>query len=363
MASRIFAITFFAIVVLLLYQIGIIFAPFLVPVLWAILLGRFAFPLYQRARLWCGGRPSLAAAVVTVGILIIAVVPLVYFTFLFVQQSMIAYSATLEWIQRGGAKEIPQYLGRIPIGGGLIQEQIDKYLIDGSAIEETLVEGTKTVGTVLLVKLSGVARNAFSVIVDAVVMLFTLFFVLRDGERLYARVYRLLPLPARHKDRFVRKLDGTMMAVMKGVILTAVAQSGLAGAAYLMLDVPFPLVMIALTALCSLLPFGGTALVWGPLAVYLFWAAAPWKAIVLAVWGTVVVVGMVDNVLKPMLIGRGTHLPTLFLFFSILGGLAAYGFIGMFIGPVVLAVLLTALHIYEEDYGTGWEASSKPKAV
>ena len=146
-----------------------------------------------------------------------------------------------------------------------------------------------------------------------------------------------------------------MTAVIKGVALTALAQGILAGMAYVALGVPFPLLMVALTALCSLLPVAGNGIVRGPLALYLlFWAGAIWKAIALVVWGALVVVGVVDNVLKPLFIGHGTRLPTLFLFFSIVGGLAAYGFIGMFLGPILLAVLNTALQIYDEEYGVRW---------
>ncbi|WP_447983224.1 AI-2E family transporter [Nitrospira sp. Nam74] len=145
-----------------------------------------------------------------------------------------------------------------------------------------------------------------------------------------------------------------MTAVVKGVVLTGLAQGLLAGIAYFALGVPFPLLMTALSALCAVSPFGGTALVWVPLAIYLFATASIWSAVALVAW-CVVVVGLVDNFLKPLLIGHDVQLSTLFLFFSIVGGLAAYGFIGMFIGPILLAVLMTALSIYEEEYETGWD--------
>ena len=90
-------------------------------------------------------------------------------------------------------------------------------------------------------------------------------------------------------------------------------------------------------------------LVWGPVALYLFWTGPLWKAIAMLVWGAGVVT-MADNVLRPMLIGKKAKLPVLFLFFSILGGLAAYGVIGLFLGPILLAILLTAIQIYREEY-------------
>jgi len=104
-----------------------------------------------------------------------------------------------------------------------------------------------------------------------------------------------------------------------------------------------------LTALLAPLPFGGTAIIWLPVALYLYWVAPLWKAIVMLAWGAGVIT-MVDNFLRPMLIGKDAQLPVLFLFFSIIGGLAAYGMIGLFFGPILLAILMTAIQIYREEY-------------
>jgi predicted PurR-regulated permease PerM len=352
--AQIFGLAFFAILVLLLYQIAVIFTPFLVPVLWAIMLTRMAYPLYRRTYQLLNGRASLAAALVTTGIMLLGVLPVVYLTFLLVQQSIVAYMATSAWIEHGGLKQLPQYLGALPVGGSTMQEQIGRYITEGGATEDSIVQGVKGMGGFLLTRLSGFARNAASFAVDFFIMLFTLFFLLRDGARLYQRGYRLLPLRPEHKQQFFTKLDHTITAVVKGVVLTALAQGLLAGIAYFALRVPFPLLMTALSALCALLPFGGTALVWIPLAVYLVATGSTWSAVALVAWA-VVVVGLVDNFLKPLLIGHDVQLSTLFLFFSIVGGLAAYGFIGMFIGPVLLAVLMTAVGIYEQEYEAGWD--------
>jgi predicted PurR-regulated permease PerM len=180
--------------------------------------------------------------------------------------------------------------------------------------------------------------------------LFVLFFFYRDGERMYRRLYRLLPLEERHKREFVTRLDTTLTTVVKGVVFIAITQGILAGMAYWALGVPFPLVLTSLTAFLSVLPLGGTALIWAPAALYLFATAATWKAITMLAWGTVVVVTVVDNFLKPQLIGRGSDVPILFLYLSLLGGLALYGVVGVFIGPILLAILVSAVRIYEEEY-------------
>jgi predicted PurR-regulated permease PerM len=231
--------------------------------------------------------------------------------------------------------------------------------VAGSGYEGSIVEGTKTAGAFLLTQISGLARDAVSLAFDLAIMLFTLFFFYKDGRGLFGRIYYLLPLEERHKEKVFNRLNSAMAAVVKGVLATSLLQAVLAGGAYVVLGVPFALVLAAITALLSLLPVGGTALVWVPVAGYLFVSGPIWKGIAMVAWGGLVVVGLIDNVLKPLFIGHGTQLPTLFLFFSILGGLATYGFIGVFLGPILLAILLTAIHIYEEEYQTKGPVTQK----
>jgi predicted PurR-regulated permease PerM len=212
-----------------------------------------------------------------------------------------------------------------------------------------MLQNVKGLSVFLVSQLSGVAANAFLLIANFLVMIFALFFFFRDGRRLYEQAYRTIPLDEAHKAKIFSRLDLTITAVVKGVLVTALIQGALAGIAYATLGVPFPVFLMALTMLLAPLPVGGTSLIWGPVTVYLFVTAPLWKSIAMAAWG-VGVVTMADNVVRPLLIGKGAQLPVLFLFFSILGGLAAYGLVGMFLGPILLAILLTALQIYREDY-------------
>jgi len=137
--------------------------------------------------------------------------------------------------------------------------------------------------------------------------------------------------------------------VVKGMLVTAVVQGLLAGAAYIALGVPFPVVLTALTIILAPIPFGGTALVWGPVVLYLLWAGTAGKALIMVVWG-VGVVSMVDQFLKPWLIGQNVQIPILLLVLSVLGGLALYGILGLFVGPILVGLLMTAVQIYRDEY-------------
>ncbi|MGZ8366991.1 MAG: AI-2E family transporter [Nitrospira sp.] len=352
MQHQLFVLAFFLVLLALFYQIAVIFSPFLVPVLWAIIIARMTNGLYVKLVHLLRGRDALAAGLLTFAIMFLVIFPILSLTVLLVQETTIAYRSVVEWVQAGGMKQLPEYLGKIPLAGRFIQEQLGTFVVAGSGYEGSIAEGTKTVGTFLLTQISGLARDAVSLTIDLCIMLFTLFFFYKDGSGLFWRLYYLLPLEERHKEKVFNRLNSAMAAVVKGVLATSFMQAVLAGGAYVVLGVPFALVLAAITALLSLLPIGGTALVWVPVAGYLFVSGPIWKGIAMVAWGGLVVVGLIDNILKPLFIGHGTQLPTLFLFFSILGGLAAYGFIGVFLGPILLAILLTAIHIYEEEYQT-----------
>ena len=351
MQHQLFVLAFFLVLLVLFYQIAVIFAPFLVPVLWAIIIARMTHGLYVKLVHLLRGRDTLAAGLLTFATMFLVVFPIVSLTVLLVQETTMAYRSVMEWVQAGGMTQLPEYLGKIPLAGRFIQEQLRTFVLAGSGYEGSIAEGTKTGGTFVLTQISGLARDAFSLTIDLSMMLFTLFFFYKDGRGLFWRLYYLLPLEERHKQKVLIRLNSAMAAVVKGVLATSFMQAVLAGGAYFVLGVPFALVLAAITALFSLLPFGGTALVWVPVSGYLLVSGPIWKGIAMAVWGSLVV-ALVDNVFAPLFIGHEMQLAPLFLFFSIVGGLAAYGFIGVFLGPILLAILLTAIHIYEEEYQT-----------
>jgi predicted PurR-regulated permease PerM len=180
-------------------------------------------------------------------------------------------------------------------------------------------------------------------------MLFTLFFLFRDGPQTWDTIFRAIPLEEEHKAKIFERLNTTMKAVVRGTLLTAVAQGATAGVTYYLLGVPFSVFLGALSGLLSLLPVGGTAIVWAPVALYLLFSGAVAKGVILIGVG-LGLVGLMDNLLQPLLVGGKARLPVLPLFLASLGGLAYFGFLGLFLGPVLLAVVLVTFVIYQEEY-------------
>jgi len=349
MRHQVLALSFLAFLALLLYNAALIFAPFVKPILWAAIIVHTTIGLHTRLVHLLHERETLSASLLTFVVMFLGVVPAVYLGFVLVQQSIVAYQALAEWAEHDGFSHLPQYLRYLPIVGDSLQAHASEFLKTGD-MQEALLGVTKSVSSFLVEHVAEWAGDVVGVVMDFFVMLFVLFFFYRDGDRMYRRLYHLLPFEERHKREFFTRLSVTLTTVVKGIVFVAITQGILAGLAYWALGVPFPLVLASLTALLSVLPVGGTTLIWAPVALYLFATGSTWKAITMATWGTIVVVTIVDNFIKPQLMGRGSDVPMVFLFLSILGGLELYGVVGAFVGPILLAILVSAVRIYEKEY-------------
>jgi predicted PurR-regulated permease PerM len=347
---QLFTVTFLLVFLLLLWELGLILRPFFSPILWAVILATATYPLYLRLFGRVGQHENVAAGIMTGGVLIIAVIPALYSMILAGQQGVQAYEQASEWLKGGHLNDLGALFAKVPGVGGLSQELVGRLIVAGGGqVEGSLMEGGKAVSTFLLSQGVDFARNALLLATDFLIMLFTLFFVFRDGPHAYATIFRAIPLEDAHKTKIFERLNSTIKAVVRGTLLTAVAQGATAGVAYYLLGVPFAIFLGALSGLLSFLPIGGTAIVWMPVALSLLLSGAVAKGLILIGVG-VGLVGLMDNLLQPLLVGRQAHLPVLPLFLASFGGLAYFGFLGLFLGPILLAVVLETFVIYQEEY-------------
>lgn len=346
---QLFTAVFFALLLVLLYQILLMFKPFLFPVLWAALLAHTTFPLHERLSAWFGGRSTLSAATLTLVVLAVAVVPLSTMAVLLAQEAGDGEQAVRGWIESGAIHRLPDQLAALPVVGGLFRSVTAGTLFTPDTIEQGLIAVAKFLSGFFLDQVGGLLKNVFLLVSNFFLMLFALFFLYKDGPAWLTALHDLIPMDLSHKQKILARVDQTIRAVVKGMFLTAIVQGILAGLAYMALGIPFPVVLTALTMILAPLPFGGTALIWGPVAFYFFWTGAFWKGAIMLGWG-VGVVSMIDQFLRPWLIGQEVQMPVLLLVFSVLGGLALYGLIGLFIGPLLVSLLMTALQIYREEY-------------
>jgi predicted PurR-regulated permease PerM len=247
---------------------------------------------------------------------------------------------------------IQQALGRLDQLFGIEEAQIRGWFEQGAS--EMLQSMAQFGGKVFLGAIGGV--------VGFVLTLFMLFFFIRDGEAMFGAVRELIPMSRTYKARLFDHLAAVTRAMVMGTGVTALIQGTLVGIAFLIVGLPSPLVFGVIAALASLLPFGGTALIWIPAAIVLG-AQGRWGAtIFMVLWGALLV-SLVDNVVRPMLVSGRAQVGTLTVFIGVLGGISAFGAIGLFLGPVVLALIIALIQFMLEIRRTemgAQEAAAKP---
>jgi predicted PurR-regulated permease PerM len=223
--------------------------------------------------------------------------------------------------------------------------------------KELLVQGAQNSSKFLVERVTGIAQNVLLFTFNVLIALITLFFLLRDGKEFFSRLQRLLPMDQEHQQRLFKNIVDAVLAVVHGSLVVGMVQGLLAGLAYHFLGVPFAVLWGVVTGFAALLPVGGSTLVSIPATLYLFLQGETLRAIVLLVW-SLGIVGSVDNILKPLIIGNRLGLPVLFLFFGILGGLTLFGALGIVLGPVIFALLRALLDLYSREYR---QSEAEPK--
>ncbi|WP_455233054.1 AI-2E family transporter [Geopseudomonas aromaticivorans] len=309
-----------------------VLAPFWSALFWAAVLAFASWPLMRGLTRLLKGRTTAAAGLLTLGWMSLVAVPLVLLGLNLASnmQSMVDLAKDL---QVGGLPPAPSWLAGVPLLGSALVELWGRLDSQGAALFASIKPYLGEMGNWLLARSAQIGGGLLELVLSLVLV----FFFYRDGPRLaeYARslLARLLEDRA---DHYVDLVAGTVQRVVNGVIGTAAAQALLALIGFVIAGVPGALLLGLLTFVLSLIPMG-PPLAWAPAAGWLFYQGEYGMAIFLAIWGLVVISG-VDNVLKPYLISRGGNLPLVVVLLGVFGGILAFGFMGLFLGPTLLAV-------------------------
>ncbi len=334
----------------LAYLVWRIVTPLWQPLLWATLLGSLLAPSNSRLAARLGGRVRLASAITTILTVVLFVLPVAVIAGAVAAQAaqllrklndqapQATDASSLDLSQVPWLEQPLDWLGK-HAGISIIQVQ-DWLVAAGKHVLQLLASSG---GTFVL--------GALGTLFSFLLMLFVLFFVLRDGPALARKVVRMLPIEQRMRGKLWQHLREVTRAVFMGIGVTALVQGLLVGIGFWITGLPSALVFGVLAALVALVPFVGTVIVWGPGALFLASQGDYGHAIFLTLWGTIAV-GMVDNFLRPLLISGRAEVPTLAVFVGVMGGLQAFGFIGLFVGPIVLG-LLVALFRFQSDAADG----------
>lgn len=239
-------------------------------------------------------------------------------------------------------------LQSLPLVGPLI-DRLDRVFDLGTLeLRSHLMELVRRTAAGLAAFTGGLLRNVLAFLLDAVVLLLALTVLFRDGARWVQASRDWLPMREEDREGIARELRQATRAILYGMFLTALVQGALAGVGYAVAGLTAPLLLASATALAALIPVGGTVLVWLPASIYLLFQGQVGWGVFLLLWGALVVM-TVDNFLKPIFIGGGTRLPLLWVFLGILGGIAAFGFIGLFAGPLILVFARAFLQLSRRE--------------
>ncbi|OHV75400.1 AI-2E family transporter [Ensifer sp. LCM 4579] len=316
--------------------------PFSGAILWATVLAVLFAPVNRGILKSIPGRRNLAALFTLVIILVMVILPFLLISNLVFREAASVYKSIAAG--RIAADIDVQTLGEmLPDWLKGLVDRIE--LPDAAALRARLLNALAESGQFLAGQAINIGQSTFHLIVSVFVMLYLLFFLLRDGRELARLIGEAMPLSAGLRQALFARFALTINAIVKGSIVVALVQGTLGALILWMLDIRAPVLWGAVMAVFALLPVVGTGLVWGPIAIYLLASGAVWKGAVLLIYG-VLVIGLVDNLLRPILIGKETRIPDYLVLISTLGGIATFGPNGFVVGPVIAALFLAAWSVF-----------------
>jgi predicted PurR-regulated permease PerM len=311
-----------------------ILLPFFSPILWAITLGAFIYPMQRRLNHKIKSRDlsALAGTLIAAGVIIAPTVILL----IQVGHELVALYQKAQasaWVDK-----VSQWFN-----DGSYSTWVQQHLgISAESLRQSVIERLKGFGSFIAGFATGIISNTLSILGTTFFVLFTLFFVLRDGEKFLDWILHLLPMRPDQKVELVKRFNDAINATLMGNLFVAGIQGGLAGVMFFILGIPGALLWTLVMIMLALIPLMGTFLIWFPASIWLMLSGHIVKGIILMIWG-VGVVGLIDNFLRPVLIRRQTEIHTIAVFYSVLGGLKLFGLIGFVLGPVVVICFTTLI--------------------
>jgi len=344
-----------AITLIALYLCWLIILPFVNVILWALVLAIIAYPYHLKLRQRNVG-PTPAALISTLGVIVVVLVPVL----------MILLSLTSQIPNGDKIRDLVVQAKGWVSPDSRLYKIVDPYVdLDWMQNPVLVKERTQRLVAPLTQHFASFATAAAGTVASTAVQvafaLFTLFYLLRDGVSIGRSVADVLPLEREQSEKVWQRCQDVIQASVKGVLMIAAIQGALGGLAFWALGIPSPILWGVVMFILSMVPALGAFLVWGPAAVFLF-ATGHWaKAIFMIAWGGVVI-GSIDNFLRPRLVGQKTGMHDLVIFFSVLGGLQVFGILGLFVGPVVVGISLAIVEVFKHA-SQNWRAVDGPKPI
>lgn len=315
------------------------------PIFWAVALGIVVHPLHVRLVPRLRNSEAAAAGVSVLIVILVVVLPLIGVAAAVTREGAALY-ARMEAGEFGARNVYALAQQSVPH----VVRMVERLGLEPSRLDGQLSAAVTEVSGYVASRALAIGQDTLRVAVFFFLMLYLLFFFLRDGPRLLDGALRALPL-GEHRERIlIERFAAVSRASIKGTLVVGIVQGTIGGVAFELLGLGTPVLWGATMALFSILPAVGSALVWAPAALVLM-ASGRWVSGVVLVAIGVLVIGLVDNLLRPILVGRDTRMPDYLIMLSTIGGLAAFGLAGIIIGPIIAAFFLSVWHMAQQEFG------------
>jgi predicted PurR-regulated permease PerM len=307
------------------------------------------YPIHSRIVKFFRGHKGWASIVSCLLVILIIIIPIAVFILLMASEGVGAYAVIQEKVNSGFLDKFLQWKD-----GGFffdLKRQIDPVInLDSLDIKANIISAAQNVSSFLVSQTTNLLKSLSALMLDFILLLFSMFYFFKDGDVLIERIKHYSPLPSRHEKPFFEKLKSMVSAILIGSFLTGIIQGLVGGVGFAIAGIPNVFFWTAMMAFASFIPLIGTMLIWLPAAIILIATGDYTWGIFLLIWG-LVVVGVIDNLVRPYLVGGKAHTYPLLTFFVLLGGIFTMGFAGIIVGPMVLMAFMAFLHIYEIEYG------------
>ena len=340
---------------LLFYLLYVLYQPFLTALIFAVFFATIFYPLYRFIKKIVGGHSRVASLITCLLTLLIIAVPLTFFVTVLLVEAINAsfdiavkfqsgyFNQYFEWWQEGNFL-FDQFMAFYPT----VQDKIGGNLLNFDVIGK-VAQTAQEVGSNIISVISAIFNNIVMFLLGVVVFFFALYYFYKDGDDILEKLMLITPLPKKHDKAIFKKFKEVSLAMLFGIFFTAIIQGTLAGIGYAIVGIQNPIFWATATALFSLVPLFGTAIIWVPASIFLIISGNIIGGVGLLLWGSLIV-GTVDNFIRPFLIEGRAPVHPLLTFLSVLGGIFAFGLKGIIYGPIILNLLLAFLHIYELEY-------------
>jgi predicted PurR-regulated permease PerM len=321
---------------------GWIMVPFFSPILWGAIIALLFTPVNRWLLPRLKNRRTATALLTLLIVLVMVILPFALITASLAQEAAHLYKRIGSG-ELNPAGYVEQVFAALPVWVTTALDRVG--VTDVDALQQRLIAAVSAGSRFIASQALNIGLNTFDFVARLFITLYLAFFLIRDGSALSHRINMAMPLAPEHKRELGEKFSAVIRATVKGNLLVAAIQGMLGGLAFWFLGVNAPLLWTILMAFLSLIPAVGAGLVWAPVAIYFLVTGAVWQGIALAAYG-VLIIGLVDNLLRPILVGKDTKMPDYLIMIATLGGMAVFGINGFVLGPAVAAMFIALWHIY-----------------